>query len=210
MKTTDLVSTAAANTFRSKTRTILTVLAIFVGAFTLTLTNGLGTGINRFIDDTVSGIGASDVLTVTKATGGGAASTGPQKYDPESITSGNTDPGRPGATTEVSALTDADISAIAQLPGVERVVPTKAVKIDFVQVDGGDRYVASAGSLIGGQTPQLAAGSVPDDAATVLQTAIPQSLVTPLGFASDGDAIGATLTIAVSDPVRTQHLVEAG
>ncbi len=40
MKTTDLVSTAAANTFRSKTRTILTVLAIFVGAFTLTLTNG--------------------------------------------------------------------------------------------------------------------------------------------------------------------------
>jgi len=54
MKTTDLVATAAANTFRSKTRTVLTVLAIFVGAFTLTLTNGLGTGINRFIDDTVS------------------------------------------------------------------------------------------------------------------------------------------------------------
>lgn len=209
MKTTDLVSTAASNTFRSKTRTILTVLAIFVGAFTLTLTNGLGTGINRFIDDTVAGIGASDVLTVTKATGGGAASTGPQKYDPESVASGTTNPGRPGATTEVSALTDADLSTIAQLPGVEKVVPTKAVKIDFVKVDGGERYVASAGSLIGGQTPQLAAGSAPDDSASTLQTAIPQSLVTPLGFSSADDAIGATLTIAVSDPVRTQHLVEA-
>ncbi len=58
MKTTDLISTAFSNTFRSKTRTILTVLAIFVGAFTLTLTNGLGTGINRFIDSTVSSIGA--------------------------------------------------------------------------------------------------------------------------------------------------------
>ncbi|MFJ4037977.1 ABC transporter permease [Microbacterium sp. NPDC090007] len=208
MKTTDLVATAAANTFRSKTRTILTVLAIFVGAFTLTLTNGLGTGINRFIDDTVSSIGSSDVLTVTKATGGASASTEPQRYDPESITSGNTDPGRPGATTEVSALTDADISAIAQLPGVERVVPTKAVKIDFVQVDGGERYVAGAGSLIGGQTPQLAAGSAPEDTAA-LQAAIPQALVAPLGFASADDAIGATLTIAVSDPVRTQHLVEA-
>ncbi len=74
MKTADLLTTAVGNTFRSKTRTILTILAIFVGAFTLTITNGLGTGINRFIDSTVASFGASDVLTVTKtvaATGGG-------------------------------------------------------------------------------------------------------------------------------------------
>ena len=66
MRTLDLITSAVGNTFRSKTRTTLTVLAIFVGAFTLTITQGLGTGINRYIDDTVSGIGASDVMTVTK------------------------------------------------------------------------------------------------------------------------------------------------
>lgn len=209
MKTTDLVATAAANTFRSKTRTILTVLAIFVGAFTLTLTNGLGTGINRFIDDTVSSIGAADVLTVTKAGTGSTASGAPQKYDPDALATTNTDPGRPGATATVSALTDADIQTLEALPGVAAVSPAKAVQIDYVQVDGGERYVASAGSLIGGQTPQLAAGSAPDDASGALQTAIPESLVTPLGFADAADAVGATLTIAVSDPVRTQHLVEA-
>ncbi len=209
MKTTDLVATAAANTFRSKTRTILTVLAIFVGAFTLTLTNGLGTGINRFIDDTVSSIGAADVLTVTKTATGAAASGEPQKYDPEAVSAANTNPGRPGATATVSALTDADIQTLEALPGVTAVTPAKAVQIDYVQVDGGERYVASAGSLIGGQTPQLAAGSAPDGAADALQTAIPESLVTPLGFASDADAVGATLTIAVSDPVRSPHLVEA-
>ena len=60
MKTLDLIGTAVANTFRSKTRTILTILAIFVGAFTLTLTSGLGTGINAYIDDTVTAIGASE------------------------------------------------------------------------------------------------------------------------------------------------------
>lgn len=42
MKTTDLVRTAVANTFRSRLRTTLTVLALFVGAFTLTLTTALG------------------------------------------------------------------------------------------------------------------------------------------------------------------------
>lgn len=209
MKTTDLVATAAANTFRSKTRTILTVLAIFVGAFTLTLTNGLGTGINRFIDDTVSSLGAADVLTVTKTETGAAASGEPQKYDPEALSTTNTDPGRPGATATVSALTDADIRTLEALPGVAAVTPTMAVQIDYVQVDGGERYVASAGSLIGGQTPQLAAGSAPDDSSEALQTAIPEPLVTPLGFADAAEAVGATLTVAVSDPVRTQHLVEA-
>ncbi|MGN7970183.1 ABC transporter permease [Microbacterium sp. 22296] len=209
MKTTDLVATAAANTFRSKTRTILTVLAIFVGAFTLTLTNGLGTGINRFIDDTVSSIGAADVLTVTKTGTGDAASGEPQKYDPEAVSSANTNPGRPGATATVSALTDADVQTLEALPGVASVTPAKAVQIDYVQVDDGERYVASAGSLIGGQTPQLASGSAPDGSAEALQTAIPESLVTPLGFTGAEDAVGATLTVAVSDPVRTQHLVEA-
>ena len=37
MKTLDLIGSAVGNTFRSKTRTILTILAIFVGAFTLTV-----------------------------------------------------------------------------------------------------------------------------------------------------------------------------
>ncbi len=209
MKTGDLVTTAAANTFRSKTRTILTVLAIFVGAFTLTLTNGLGTGINRFIDDTVSAIGSADVLTVTKTGTGAAASGAPQKYDPEAVSAANTNPGRPGATATVSALTDADIAELRTLPGVTAVSPTKAVQIDYVQVGDGDRYVASAGSLIGGQTPQLAAGTAPDASSDARETAIPESLVTPLGFADPADAVGTTLTVAVSDPVRSPHLIEA-
>ena len=105
MKTLDLIGTAVSNTFRSKTRTLLTILAIFVGAFTLTLTNGLGTGINNYIDDTVSGVGASDVMTVTTTSettaplAGGDG--GPAEYDPEAIASAG--PGIPGQT--VTALT---------------------------------------------------------------------------------------------------------
>ncbi|MBN9210479.1 MAG: permease [Microbacterium sp. 71-36] len=209
MKTTDLIATAFSNTFRSKTRTILTVLAIFVGAFTLTLTNGLGTGINRFIDSTVSSIGASNVLTVSKTSTNDATSTDPQKYDPDAIATAQTDPGRPGASSSVSALTDADITTLEGIDGVESVTPVRSATIDFVQYDGGDRYVASAGGLIGGQTPQLAVGVAPDDATDALEVALPSALVTPLGFTDDADAVGKTVTIAVTDPLRTQHLVEA-
>ncbi|MDQ1077347.1 MULTISPECIES: ABC transporter permease [Microbacterium] len=206
MRTVDLVSTAVANTFRSKTRTILTVLAIFVGAFTLTITNGLGTGINAFIDSTVASMGASDVLTVTKTTT--ATSTGPQKYDPDAVASASQPGGRPGGTTEVTALTDQDITTISQIAGVEKVVPVTSVSIDYVEAPGGDPYVAQVGSLVAGQTPRIADGSAPDDGSDALQVALPSALVTPLGFATATDAVGATVTIAVTDPVRTQHLVE--
>ena len=40
MTAIEIIGTAVGNTFRSRVRTALTVLAIFVGAFTLTLTNG--------------------------------------------------------------------------------------------------------------------------------------------------------------------------
>ncbi|WP_022877654.1 ABC transporter permease [Microbacterium sp. B19] len=209
MKTTDLVATAFSNTFRSKTRTILTVLAIFVGAFTLTLTNGLGTGINRFIDSTVSSIGASNVLTVSKTSTNDPTSTDPQKYDPDAIATAQTNAGRPGARSEVSALTDADITTLEGIDGVESVTPVRSATVDYVQYDGGERYVASAGGIIGGQTPQLSAGVAPDNAAEALQVALPTALVAPLGFPDDADAVGKTVTIAVTDPLRTQHFVEA-
>lgn len=208
MKILDLVGTAVANTFRSKTRTILTVLAIFVGAFTLTITNGLGTGINAFIDSTVSAMGASDALTVTKTSTDAAASTGPQKYDPDAISSGR-QAGPPGTSTEVTALTDDDVAAIGALPGISHVEPVRSVTIDYVQAAGGDPYVARAGSLVAGQTPQLGAGAAPDDGSETLEVALPDALVAPMGFADAEAAVGATVTIAVTDPVRTRHTVEA-
>ncbi|MHA4875269.1 HAMP domain-containing protein, partial [Enterococcus faecium] len=72
----------------------------------------LAKGINRFIDSTVSSIGASNVLTVSKTSTSDATSTDPQKYDPDAIATAQTNPGRPGTSNSVSALTDADITAL--------------------------------------------------------------------------------------------------
>ena len=47
MKSLDVVGTALTNTLRSKMRTVLTVIAIVIGAFALTLTSGLGSGVNK-------------------------------------------------------------------------------------------------------------------------------------------------------------------
>lgn len=213
MKAADLVTTAVANTFRSRTRTILTVLAIFVGAFTLTITNGLGVGINRYIDTTVASIGADDVMTVSKAGDSANAAlpggaSGPAEYDPDAVATGI--PGAPGGGGgTVAALTPEVITAIEAIDGVVRVEPTRSISPDFVQHDGGTRFVSSVGTLVPGQTFTFAAGGAPDASGSASEAAIPVALVEPLGFASADDAIGATITVGITDPERVQHEVEA-
>jgi putative ABC transport system permease protein len=69
--------------------------------------------------------------------------------------------------------------------------------------------VVSLGSFIPGQTIELGAGTEPDQDASELEVAIPDSYIEPLGFDSAGDAVGQTVTFAVTDAERTQHLVEA-
>jgi putative ABC transport system permease protein len=55
----------------------------------------------------------------------------------------------------------------------------------------------------------MGAGVAPDDGSQALQVALPDALVEPMGFADADAAVGATVAIAVTDPVRTQHTVEA-
>lgn len=220
MNAVDLVGSAVANTFRAKTRTLLTILAIFVGAFTLTLTNGLGTGINAYIDDTVTAVGASDVMTVTKPSESSSAvadtDDGPEEYDPEAVASAQAGP--PGAT--VVALSPDDLETLGDIDGVLDVEATKSVTPDYITAgaedagsdagsDDGEKFVVSVGSLVAGQSLQLEAGADPDDGSDEPQVVLPVSYVEPLGFADDAAAVGETVTLAVTDATRVQHTVEA-
>ncbi|GAA5035036.1 ABC transporter permease [Microbacterium fluvii] len=205
MNTGDLITTAAANTFRSKTRSILTILAIFVGAFTLTLTGGLGTGINAYIDDTVSGVGASDAMTVTKVQDSGVTSpgdSGPVEYDPDAVSTGI-----PGQT--VISLTPDDIDTIEGIDGVLDVQASRTISPDYIVYGDGTKFVASVGSLVPGQTTLLTAGVAPDPDSAEYEVGLPDSYVEPLGFDSAEDAVGSTISIAITDANREQHVLEA-
>jgi putative ABC transport system permease protein len=203
----DILRSAIGNSLRSKTRTTLTVIAIFIGAFTLTLTSGVGTGINNYIDTTLSSIGAGDVMTVTK-TPPGTRSDGPVEYDPNSTVVESNQPGPAGAG-DVEAITSSDLDQLATVPGVLSVDPALAVRADYVQFDGGTQYQSAVGALVPGMSLELSAGEQPDIDATDNQVAIPQSFVTPLGFSDDTAAVGKTLTIGLTDAEGTQSTIDA-
>ena len=210
MNAADLIGRAVRNTFRSKARTALTVIAIFIGAFTLTITSGIGTGINRYIDTTVAAIGADDVITVTKpaADAGSAALPGessdePAEYDPDAISGGGFGP-EGGAT--VQTMTDEDLEILADLDGVLAAQPVLDLAVQFIEIDGGTRYVISVAGA-GGVRPDLLAGEQIDDAGDP-ELILPESYLEVLGFADADAAIGESVTLGLTDATGEVHLVD--
>jgi putative ABC transport system permease protein len=202
MKAVDVVATAFRNSFRSRLRTSLTVLAIFIGAFTLSLTNGLGTGVNSYLDDTVASVGVEDVMTVTKAAED-VPTEGPAEYDPDQVEAD----GPPGVSTV--ALTDDDIDTIEDIDGVQSVQPVKQVATDYVQHDDGDRYVLAVSQFVPGMKVELAAGEQVDLDADERQLVLPESYLEPLELGSAQDAVGQTVRLAVTDGTGTQVTTRA-
>lgn len=202
MRAVDVAGTAFRNAFRSRLRATLTVVAIFIGAFTLSLTNGLGTGINRYIDDTVASVGVDDVLTVTKADDS-VPTEGPAEYDPDRIAAD----GPPGTTT--TALTEDDLETVADVAGVLSVEPVKEVVTDYVRYDGGARYQLGVAQFLPGMRTELAAGRQVDLGAPEPELVLPEGHVEPLGLGTPADAVGETVELAVTDGTGAQVTTEA-
>jgi len=207
MRTTDIVTTAIGNSFRSRLRTTLTVLAIFIGAFTLTTTNALGTGVNEYIDTQITSIGAPDVMNISKPTLASDADDGPAPYDPDAGSEIDTNAGPPGTT--VLALSDADIDEIRAVEGITDAQPLVSVRPDFVEWQDNGRFQLSISPFSAGVTLDLAAGSGFDQSSTEFEIVLPTSYVDTLGFASETAAVGQSVQIGVTDAVGEQHLIDA-
>lgn len=207
MRAIDIVATAIGNSFRSRLRTTLTVIAIFIGAFTLTITNGLGTGINNYIDTQVSSIGAPDVMNVTKPVEATADTDGPAEYDPDAAAEIASNTAGPGGT--VLALSDEDLDTIAAIDGVISVEPLVSVRPDFIEWQDNGKYELSVSALSAGVRIELAAGEQFDQGTDEYEIILPTSYVEALGFDSNEDAIGEQVTIGITNAAREQSTVDA-
>lgn len=208
MRTTDLIGKAARNTFRSKLRTTLTVLALFVGAFTLTLTTAVGAGVTDYVTKQVASLGADDVFIVTRAAE--PTTDGPAEYDPEtsSASTGTTGPGLPGAGAS-DPLTEGDLDELAGFAGILSVDPIQVAAVDFVEYDGGDRFELTINPTSSITQSDLLSGEQLDAASSSAQLMLPSDYVEPLGFSDAEDAVGSTVSLGITDVLGEQHTVEA-
>ena len=206
MKFLDVISTANSNMFRSKLRTSLTVIAIFIGAFTLTLTNGLGSGISKYIDKEIGNLGANDVLIVQAAgESTGLPSDTVKKYNADKRTLSLESQGN----RTITVLTDQDIAKIRKIDGVKSAEPFLGAQIDYVYGKSGDKFVAAAEQYLSGANYALEAGKVTSNNSAKLEIMVPVTYLKPMGFADAKSAIGQTVWLGVTDGLSEQSEVTA-
>ncbi len=203
MRLRDIIRRAARSITQAKMRTILTALAIGVGAFTLTLTIAASTGAKEFINRVISDNFDPAELIVTKdeqVLGSGDTSK-PREYDPNfgASTSGA------GAVTQIQRLSEEDLKKIRALDGVESVREGVAVNVAYVTREGSKKYVGTLQSFSPAQKPETLAGTIPEDLGEK-QLLLPEGFLEALGFDSAEDAIGKSVDVAVRKAVDPQAL----
>ncbi len=188
MRIFDIIRIAQGNLLRSKLRTFLTIVAVFIGTLTLSLTNGVGNGVKVYVNKQLGNLGAEDTLVVqAKQTNQNPVSTDVVKYNPD----------RQAGTFNIVLLLEKDIQKVKAVKGIEEVTPVYMVQLEYISA-GEDKYTVTTNQYIDGLNIDMASGrTVKLNSAS--EITIPARYVKPLGFESEQDALNKTVTLAFKD-----------
>ena len=189
MKTIDIIRRAGRSLSQAKTRTILTSLAIGVGAFTITLSLAAGAGGRQYATDLISANTDTSELRVMQKSDTRLSPSKPQEYQDgsSSQTIGN------GFT--IKELTQTDLDTMKQVSGVASVNPVYTLDVKYVTRQGQKRYNASLTTYSASVSQDYLAGNASKlDADGVIITDDYRDV---LGFADAQAAIGQTIDLAV-------------
>jgi putative ABC transport system permease protein len=211
MKSADLVKDAVSNTARNKVRTGLTVMAIFVGAFTLTLTNSIGTGISSYIDNQLGSLGNPNMLNVSKPV---EELKGDSPVVYEKAQAGNEETGRIQQRAaqmglSMKPLTEEDITTLKGMENIESVQPAIMANPDYIEGMNGTKYVFSPNPAATVMDPDIKSGTGFTTDATTYEVILPPTYVTVLGYRNEQDIIGKKVNIGITDAKFQEHTVEA-
>ena len=202
MRPTDLLQTATTNMFRARVRTVLTIVAVFIGAATITLTNGIGSGVKDYLAQQIGGLGATNVLFVTVTNPDTSPNSGPVKYTPNNVTTSS------GVGQQQSMLTTNDLERIrAAIPEIITLVPAHSPAPDYI-VGVGDKYRLAVVQAFGAGAVAMVVGRAVDNASSQNEISIPESYVQPLGY-DDRSIIGKSVTIGITSAEGVQSTVTA-
>lgn len=183
MKIVDSIRRAGRSLRQAKGRTILTSLAIGVGAFTIALAMAAGNGGRQYLDKQVSAAGDMQTIQVMAK----------QNFDTKS----DDKPKKVGETPkEQSAgsfrfITADDRQKIAKVDGVEKVSPIFSVETESVAANGSDEYVGLMKVQFDATDVELSAGKLGENNEILPgQVVLPHKYVESFGFKNADSALG--------------------
>lgn len=202
MKTVDIARRAARGLRNAKARTILTSLAIAVGAFTITVSLAAGEGVRQYTDKLIgSNVNPRALFIVKDKTifEGGGRQAGLQEYDP--------DVGATNTGVSLKQMTQADIDQLQDRDNLENVTPTYMPKVQYMQFGQNDKkFSAQVTTYDSTILSETAYGSLPSlgvdisDEQAVVPEAFASTLVDQKVINSVNDLVGMKLVMVTVSP----------
>jgi len=210
MKLFDIIKDANQNLLRNKLRTFLTILAIFIGSFSIISTSAIQAGVNDFIDSQVDSYGGDGYLAIVSKDsfdaleglqGSMGNGNGPTEYDPDKIQTG------------MSPITKEQLEKLKKIDGIDAdsIVEQKSLDITYVTSDKTDKkYLIGAEALPPGNVKvDLEVGEQLDLRSDEYQILLESKYVDALGFTND-EIVGQKIKLVVLDEyTRNEKTFEA-
>lgn len=197
MKTIDIARRAARSLRNAKARTILTSLAIAVGAFTITVSLAAGEGARQYADNLINSNVNPQSLFIVKDKSlfeGGPSQSGLRVYDP--------DAGMTGTGITIKQMTQNDIDMLSARDDLTSVVPTYSPSIQFLAFGTNNTKFSSEITTYNSSILTNAAiGTLPAQGVDIAddEAVVPDSYVTTLVekgiIAKAEDLIGMKITM---------------
>ena len=196
MRRIDIIRRAGKNLRLAKKRTILTSLAIAVGATTVAVAIAAAKGGNAYVESLANKIGDQRALVVIRAV------KARDPYAPNKISTTREDFEKTQAEESIKSriISKEDLNKISKVKGVRKASPAIPVSAETVRMENGEKYAVGVATKNDEQEMELSAGKLDKnnriDAGKIVA---PKAYVEVLGGKKPEDIIGKKVILEFKD-----------
>ena len=196
MRRIDIIRRAGKSLRLAKKRTILTSLAIAVGATTVAVAIAAAKGGNAYVESLANKIGDQRALTVIRAV------KARDPYAPNKISTTREDFEKTQAEESIKSriISKEDLNKISKVKGVRKASPAIPVSAETVRIENGEKYDVGIATKNDEQEMELSAGKLDKnnqiDAGKIVA---PKAYVEVLGGKKPEDIIGKKVILEFKD-----------
>lgn len=209
MRRIDIIKRAGRNLRQSKGRTILTALAISVGAFTIGLALMAGEGGRLYTNSMVDAAGDKKVIMVNKKAESSKKDELPEYGAPKESEEDQAKK-EEAAWRSKNSMSDADLAKLRKISHIQTVTPAYSTDgVAYAQSSGNGKKFALEIAVKADKTrAELAAGKLDNFMPKPGEIIIPNAYVQQLGFKDAQSAIGQTITLGVRSAAQGSEVAK--
>lgn len=202
MRRIDIAKRAGMNLKKAKIRTVLTSLAIAVGATTIALALAAGKGGNGYVNFLASKLGDVNSISVSR------------KYDakrqeqraPGKLSDKKEEKIDANSAQELWGLNDSDVKKISQIDGIREVNPMINLQAEYLQFEDGEKLESTdINSKINEKTVDLTAGKLSGkNQLNIGEVVLPKTYLTTLNKSAE-QVLGKKITFNFSNYQGKTH-----